>query len=102
MQHFEIRSGWLTGSRVAADRILEFDLRKHAWEELCAFLGKEAPQEPFPHTNQAKDMVERRKRLWVVEAAKNALKITVLAASLSGVGWFWWKHGLRSIRQSIR
>ncbi|KAH8771794.1 hypothetical protein F5883DRAFT_550445 [Diaporthe sp. PMI_573] len=89
-------------SLVAADRILEFDLGSHGWEELCAFLGEEIPQEPFPHTNQARDMVEQRKRMWIIEAATNALKITILAVSLSGVGSFWWKHGLRGIRQGIR
>lgn len=82
---------------MSADRILEFDLGKHGWEELCTFLGKDIPQEPFPHMNQAKDMVGLRKRLWVVEAATNALKITLLAVGLSGVGWFWWKYGIRAL-----
>lgn len=83
-------------SLVAADRILEFDLYKHGWDELCAFLGKEIPEEPFPHMNQSKDMVEQRKRLWVKEAAANALKITVIALGVSGAAWFCWKRGLQA------
>lgn len=83
-------------SLVPADRILEFDLYKHGWDELCAFLGKEIPEEPFPHTNQSRDMVEQRKMLWVKEAAANALKMTVLALGISGVGWFFWQRGLQA------
>lgn len=85
-------------SLVAADRILEFDLGKHGWEELCTFLNKEVPKEPFPHTNQARDMVEQRRKLWVREAAANALKVTVLALGLSGVGWIWWQNGSQALR----
>ncbi|KKY36472.1 putative nad dependent epimerase [Diaporthe ampelina] len=89
-------------SLVAAERILEFDLGRDGWDELCGFLGKEIPEEPFPHTNQAKDMVEQRKRMWVAEAAANALKMTVLATGLSAVGWLWWQYGSRALWQYLR
>ena len=35
-----------------ADRLLVFDVRK-GWEPLCSFLGVDAPDEPFPHLNDA-------------------------------------------------
>lgn len=89
-------------SLVAADRILEFDLYNDGWEELCAFLGKEVPKEPFPRMNSAKDMVEQRKILWVKEAATNALKMTAIALSLSGIGWFFWQHGLKTVQEWTR
>lgn len=38
-----------------ADRLLVFDVRE-GWGPLCAFLGVEAPDEPFPHLNDAASM----------------------------------------------
>jgi hypothetical protein len=37
---------------IPADRLLEFNV-KQGWEPLCRFLGKEIPNVPFPHTNDA-------------------------------------------------
>jgi len=48
----------VTGVRrtIAPERLLEFDPAE-GWEPLCALLGVEVPDEPFPHTN-------RRDRFW--------------------------------------
>jgi hypothetical protein len=37
-------------NRIPADRLLVFDV-KQGWEPLCAFLGVQVPDTPFPHTN---------------------------------------------------
>lgn len=35
---------------VPPDRLLEWSI-EDGWEPLCKFLGKEIPNEPFPHAN---------------------------------------------------
>ena len=51
---------------VPADRLLVFDV-KEGWAPLCAFLGVEVPDEPFPHDNAGMDTLRRlvRVQLWV-------------------------------------
>jgi hypothetical protein len=39
--------------------VMNFE-RGAGWDELCGFLGKPRPQQPFPHANQA----SRRDRPW--------------------------------------
>jgi Sulfotransferase domain len=41
-------------STVPKDQLLEFDATKDGWEPLCAFLGEDVPDEPFPHLNDTK------------------------------------------------
>ena len=41
-------------------RLLVFDVRD-GWEPLCAFLGREVPDEPFPRTNNRADFWDRLK-----------------------------------------
>jgi hypothetical protein len=43
-------------SEIAADRLLTIDLRK-GWQPLCAFLGVQAPEIPFPRTNSSREFV---------------------------------------------
>ncbi|OLT24590.1 hypothetical protein BJF79_44985 [Actinomadura sp. CNU-125] len=45
-----------------ADRLLVFDVRE-GWDPLCSFLGVEAPDEPFPHLNDADALKEMFGRL---------------------------------------
>ncbi|MGH3392951.1 MAG: sulfotransferase family protein [Actinomadura sp.] len=42
---------------VPAERLLEYDVAQ-GWEPLCAFLGVDVPDEPFPHLNTAQSMRE--------------------------------------------
>ena len=42
------------------ERLLEFDL-KEGWGPLCAFLGKEVPDVPFPRLNERGSLAERSK-----------------------------------------
>jgi hypothetical protein len=41
---------------VPADRLLVFRVQD-GWESLCEFLGREVPNEPFPHLNEGADTV---------------------------------------------
>lgn len=42
--------------RVPADKLLVFDV-KQGWEPLCAFLGVEVPNKPFPRLNERENFV---------------------------------------------
>lgn len=40
-------------SKIPPERLLVFEA-KDGWEPLCAFLGVPTPEEPYPHTNEAR------------------------------------------------
>jgi hypothetical protein len=40
---------------VPADKLLMFETGVDGWEKLCAFLGKEVPNAPWPHVNKTED-----------------------------------------------
>eukprot|EP00747_Dinoflagellata_sp_TGD_P038604 gnl/TRDRNA2_/TRDRNA2_139771_c1_seq1.p1 gnl/TRDRNA2_/TRDRNA2_139771_c1~~gnl/TRDRNA2_/TRDRNA2_139771_c1_seq1.p1 ORF type:complete len:170 (-),score=27.10 gnl/TRDRNA2_/TRDRNA2_139771_c1_seq1:111-590(-) len=46
---FEGYHDWIR-SLVPKDRLLEFDVKKHGWQELCEFLGYPVPPTKFPHS----------------------------------------------------
>lgn len=43
---------------IPADRLLTFDVRE-GWEPLCAFLGVDVPDTPFPRSNSSVEFKER-------------------------------------------
>ncbi|EOO03319.1 putative efflux pump antibiotic resistance protein [Phaeoacremonium minimum UCRPA7] len=89
---------------VPADRILEFELGKDGWNELCAFLDKDVPDQPFPHMNEAKGMVEQRLALIWQDAMKNFLKVmstTGIAAAVFAFGWMRWRGQLVALARGI-
>jgi hypothetical protein len=47
---------------VAPDRLLEYQVGQ-GWEPLCAFLGVDVPDEPFPHVNDSANFAENVERL---------------------------------------
>lgn len=47
---------------VAPDRLLEYQVGQ-GWEPLCAFLGVDVPDEPFPHVNDSANFAENVQRL---------------------------------------
>ncbi|KAH7258670.1 hypothetical protein NW759_008796 [Fusarium solani] len=47
---------------VPSDQLLDFKLTD-GWEPLCRFLGKEVPDVPFPHVNDAAEYKARGKRV---------------------------------------
>ena len=64
--------------RVPPERLLVFDVRE-GWAPLCAFLGVEAPDDPFPCLNESREMRRRLLGLVALSAAAPAL------ATLAGV-----------------
>jgi len=64
--------------RVPPERLLVFDVGE-GWAPLCEFLGVEAPEEPFPRLNEARQMRRRLLGLVALSAALPAL------AALTGV-----------------
>ncbi|MEZ5947430.1 MAG: sulfotransferase [Hyphomonas sp.] len=61
------------------ERLLVFE-PKQGWEPLCAFLGKEVPDEHFPHVNDTEDFKKRVAQMKAMEAIPMVLGAAVLAA----------------------
>jgi hypothetical protein len=70
--------------RVPPERLLVYDV-KEGWAPLCEFLGVEAPDEPFPRLNDAREM--RRKLLGLV-AASAAAPVIALAVAFAALTFF--------------
>jgi hypothetical protein len=62
--------------RVPPERLLVFDVRE-GWAPLCAFLGVEAPDDPFPCLNESRKM--RRRLLGLVALSATVPSLAVLA-----------------------
>ena len=60
--------------RVPPERLLVFDVRE-GWAPLCDFLGVEAPDEPFPCLNEAREMRRRLIGLVALSAAAPAFAL---------------------------
>ncbi|KAF7328067.1 hypothetical protein MKEN_00387800 [Mycena kentingensis (nom. inval.)] len=70
-------------SRVPPQRLLEYTVGADGWAPLCAFLGKDVPDTPFPHRNDARSIMDGSTRqIWAiyVRAARRALPLVVLLA----------------------
>ena len=59
------------------DKLLVFDV-KQGWEPLCKFLGKPVPDTPFPHVNDASQMVK-------LYRIKNSIGYALVAVGVVGV-----------------
>jgi sulfotransferase family protein len=67
--------------QVPPERLLVFDV-KEGWGPLCDFLGVEAPDGPFPHLNDTREM---RRRLIGLVAASAAVPVLAVAAVLAAL-----------------
>ncbi|KAL9619402.1 MAG: hypothetical protein Q9160_005997 [Pyrenula sp. 1 TL-2023] len=86
---------------VPPERLLEFDIRKDGWKELCGFLGDEIPtrenddgkreEEPFPNINDGASVVGLHAKLYWWRAGTIAVKMAggVGAAGVAA-GAIWW------------
>ncbi len=67
--------------RVPPGRLLVYDV-KEGWAPLCEFLGVEAPEEPFPHLNDTREMRRRLLGLVAASAAAPVLAMAAVSAAL--------------------
>ncbi|KAF6820083.1 hypothetical protein CPLU01_12857 [Colletotrichum plurivorum] len=78
---------------VPKDRLLEWSVDE-GWEPLCAFLGKDVPDEPFPHANAVgggwKAREEMATKRWVEGALTNVM---LMAFLFVGVAVAWMRYG---------
>ncbi len=66
---------------VPQERLLVFDVRD-GWGPLCEFMGVEAPDRPFPHLNEMRQM---RRRLLGLVALSSAAPVLTVAAGIAAV-----------------
>ncbi|HPG27419.1 MAG: sulfotransferase [Spirochaetaceae bacterium] len=66
--------------RVPADRLLVFDVRQ-GWEPLCAFLGVDVPDTPFPHLNESKGSIRARLLQFWLETTSPRARATLAVGS---------------------
>jgi len=84
---------WIEGVKkhVPEEKLLVFNV-KQGWEPLCAFLGVDAPDEPFPRSNETKHMIE------LIEAIKrrvrmmNAVAVGGTALLMAGTAYLVQKY----------
>ena len=71
-------------------QLLEFSL-KDGWEPLCKFLGKDVPNEPFPHINESKEFGRRMELIMqrtISRVARRLLPIMGAAMAATGAWYF--------------
>jgi hypothetical protein len=78
---------------VAKERLLEFDV-KGGWKPLCEFLGKDVPDEAFPHVNDREGfMVARTQRWWKSFNAMISTLLPPFAMGIAGaLGWWFARY----------
>ena len=75
---------------VPADRLLEWSV-EDGWEPLCKFLNKPVPKIPFPRTNDAVGM-ENKKNAYIKDCFRTAIvNLSITVAVLVGVGAVGWR-----------
>jgi hypothetical protein len=72
--------------------LLEFN-SQDGWEPLCKYLGKEVPEEPYPHINDADSTIAIHRFIWRI-ALLTAAKAVVMKWILPGgaVAAAWWYY----------
>lgn len=70
---------------VPPERLLRYEMGS-GWKPLCAFLGKEVPDMPFPFTNEGKEFAVKQKKMINGELGRNLLKMAyAVVPVLAGV-----------------
>lgn len=79
----------LVRSLAPKERLLEFKL-SDGWVPLCEFLGKEIPEEPFPHVNESaknrQHFIELR-AMAMKRIVRKGIMLSTVAAVVAGVVW---------------
>ena len=68
---------------VPPERLLVYDV-KEGWAPLCAFLGVDVPDRPFPHLNDTREM---RRRLIGLAAASATVPVLAVATVLAALAY---------------
>lgn len=85
-------------SIVPKENLLEFQPQE-GWEPLCEFLGKEIPEEPFPHINDSDSLVKFMRHIWWLLALRVVGRLVWRAVVpgvaagvvVAGIWWARWK-----------
>ena len=87
----------LVRSLVPEERILNFQLRD-GWGPLCKFLGKDVPQEAFPHVNDTESNSKAFQELGMLGLKRIAWNGTKIASAIGMVGVVAWYQFRRMSR----
>lgn len=71
---------------VPKERLLEYKLGS-GWEPLCKFLGKEVPDVPFPHRNEAIILANAMGAAFGKSMKNSAFNLLVVAGAVGGIAW---------------
>ncbi|KAK6856535.1 NAD dependent epimerase/dehydratase [Apiospora arundinis] len=79
---------------VPQDRLLEYKVQD-GWGPLCEFLGKEVPEEPLPHVNDASQFVFAHSLMWWLAFGKMVGKVSLMVGvpAAGVVAAVWWRRG---------
>ncbi|KAL9109307.1 MAG: hypothetical protein Q9227_006062 [Pyrenula ochraceoflavens] len=76
------------------ERLLELELGKTSWEQVCGFLGEEVPKgKAWPRTNDGNQFLDwhwefyKRARGMAVQKCAT---VGVAAVGVVGLSWYWW------------
>lgn len=72
-------------AKVPKDNLLNYQLGS-GWEPLCQFLGKEVPDVPFPHRNEA-DILENAMGTVMMKSVKRSLRNVVVVGVAAFAIW---------------
>lgn len=79
--------------RVSAECLLEINLDDLDWGPLCAFLGKDVPDRPFPRLNESRVFSGKLRQLHITTLKAGLLKNLGPAFGLGViVACIWWKY----------
>ncbi|KAJ9134143.1 hypothetical protein NKR23_g10301 [Pleurostoma richardsiae] len=76
-------------ANVAPERMLVFR-HSDGWEPLCDFLGKEVPAIPYPHANERRVLLAKRKFLYKILLARFFRRLGFATATVSALGLGLW------------
>ncbi|KAE8333298.1 hypothetical protein BDV39DRAFT_199029 [Aspergillus sergii] len=79
-------------ARARGRKVLEFKVQD-GWDPLCQFLGKEAPDELFPHVNEGDFIARFHGIIFWVRLVGLAKKGLIGASPVLAVGAAWWYFG---------
>ncbi|OJJ43595.1 hypothetical protein ASPZODRAFT_73923 [Penicilliopsis zonata CBS 506.65] len=73
------------------ERLLDFKL-EDGWEPLCAFLGKDVPDVPFPRVNDRQAFAERSDLMLKIAGGRILRKGVILITVMVAAGAVWMKY----------